>query len=192
MELDEWIHARAGIVSIDADFFTKGEEQDLAARVTEWFSSRVGSGVPVVFRDEHVDLVELVSRPVGFVLNLDYHMDLRIEFLHGEPARTPPSSASVFETLLADGLIEKYIWAFPSGRRRVASTVYTSAFVTGRQPLLAQIHCVEGRYALDRIMSRMEAVSIFVCRSPGYATAETDAIYAGLRRVAGPAASATT
>jgi hypothetical protein len=191
MDVDEWIRNRSGIVSIDTDFFTNVAEQGLAAQVTDWLSRRVDGGVPVVFRDEHVDLVELVSRPVDFAVNLDYHMDLRLEFLHGEPARTPPSSASVFETLLADGLVEKYIWAFPSERRRTASMVYSSAFVTGRQPLLAQIHCVDGRYALDRIMSRVGLVSIFVCRSPDYATAETDAIYDSLRRVAGPDASAT-
>jgi hypothetical protein len=178
-ELARWIGGRTGIVSIDADFFTHPDEQRLLPRVREWLF-REAKGAPAFFRAEHVDLVGLISHPADFVLNFDFHMDCRVEFLHGDPAKTPPCSASVFETLLCDGLIERYIWAFPVARRTVAARVYSSAVVAERQPLLRRIHCIDGRDALAGLVG-VEIETVFVCRSSAYATAATDAIYNDLR-----------
>jgi hypothetical protein len=185
MLLDEWVSGRSGIVSIDADFFTDQAEQQLAPTLAAWLARATVAGIPVAFRDDHVDLVGLVSRPVDFILNFDYHMDCRLEFLHGDQPRIPPCSASVFETLLSDGLTERYVWAFPAARSRSAALAYSSAFVANRQPLLARMHCVTGGDALERILDQVHTSLIFVCRSPDYATADTDVIYDDLRSLAG-------
>ncbi|MFI5909502.1 hypothetical protein [Dactylosporangium sp. NPDC051541] len=186
--MDDWVRGRTGLVSIDVDYFMHGGDPHLVAPLREWFARAVRDGARVVFRDDHVDLVELVTRPVDFIVNLDHHMDLRLEFLHGAPARRPPVNASVFETLLADGLTERYVWAHPPGRRRAAALAYSSAFAAGRQSLLPRIHCVEGRSAVRRIMCRAEVGFVFVCRSPDYADATTDAVFHDLRRLGSPAA----
>jgi len=187
MDLAEWIRNKTGTVSIDADFFTRDEERQLAPLVQDCVEEHLAAGARIAFRDEHVELVQLVSEPVDFILNFDYHMDCRIEFLLGDEPRTPPCNASLFETLLSSGLTEKYVWAFPSTRSRQAALVYSSAFIANRQPRISQLHCVSGRYALERLLNRATIASIFVCRSPDYATAGTDAILAGLRSLVGPA-----
>jgi hypothetical protein len=185
MDLDEWIRNKTGTASIDADFFTHEEERRLTARVEDYVAQQLAAGARIAFRDEHVDLVQLVSDPVDFILNFDYHMDCRIEFLHGDEPMTPPCNASLFETLLSSGSTEKYIWAFPSTRRRQAALAYSSAFVAGRQPRMHRIHCVSGAYAIDRLLGRATIASIFVCRSPEYATADTDAVYERLSSLVG-------
>ncbi|WP_328457648.1 hypothetical protein OG780_42885 [Streptomyces sp. NBC_00386] len=178
-DLAQWIRGRAGIVSIDADFFTNPPEQRLLPPMRTWLTNEA-AGAPVAFRTEHVDLVDLVPRPVEFLINFDFHMDCRVEFLHGDPPKCPPCSASVFETLLSDGLIERYIWAFPAVRRTVAARVFSSAVITGRQPLLSRIHGIEGR-DMAEALTGIEVESVFVCRSPSYATVTTDAIYDDLQ-----------
>ncbi len=192
MDLDEWIDNKLGILSIDADFFGREEEQQLAPCIKNWVLRKVGAGVQIVFRDEHVDLIKLVSHPVNFIINFDYHMDCRIEFLYGGEPKTPPCSGSLFESLLSYGLTEKYIWALPNSRSRQASLVYSSAFVGNGQPLLTRIHCVSGRYALERILDRAKIGFIFVCRSPDYATAETDAILDSLTSLVALSSCATS
>ncbi len=181
-DLAQWIRGRAGIVSIDADFFTDPQEQRLLPHLRTWLMNE-GAEAPIVFRTEHVDLIDMVRRPVEFLINFDFHMDCRVEFLHGDPPKRPPCSASVFETLLGDGLIERYIWAFPAVRRAVAAQVFSSGVITGRQPLLSRIHCVEGRDVLG-LLTGVEVEGVFVCRSPSYATATTNAIYDDLRSMA--------
>lgn len=183
MNLKQWIHGKSGILSVDADFFTLKEEQQLAP----WMISRIAwkavSDVDIVFYDEHVDLVKLVTYPVDFVINFDYHMDCRVEFLHGEGAKTPPCSASLFENLLSTGLTSRYIWAFPNSRSRQAASMYSSAFVSNNQPLLTRIHCINGQYVMDELLDLAKISLIFVCRSPDYATVETDAILEDLHRL---------
>ncbi|MFB7476054.1 hypothetical protein [Kitasatospora sp. NPDC056184] len=178
-DLAQWVRGRTGIVSIDADFFSDPPEQILLPPLKSWLANEA-AGAPIVFRNEHVDLVDLVPRPVEFLINFDFHMDCRVEFLHGDPPKSPPCSASVFETLLGDGLIERYIWAFPAARRTVAARVFSSAVVTGRQPLLPRIHGIEGREMVGALTG-VDVESVFVCRSPSYATATTDAIYDDLQ-----------
>jgi hypothetical protein len=192
MDLDQWIRGKTGTLSIDADFFTCDEERRLATRVEDLVARELAGGAHIAFHDEHVALVALVSRPVDFILNFDFHMDCRIEYLHGDAPRTPPCSASVFETLLSSGLTEKYIWAFPSTRRRDVALVYSSAVIANRQPRISDVHCVDGRYALDELLGRATIASIFVCRSPGYATTQTHAIHDRLRALAEPARDPST
>jgi hypothetical protein len=181
MDLEKWLQRKTGILSVDVDFFTREEERPLAPRVESWVARKVAAGARVAFRDEHVDLIELISRPVDFVLNFDFHMDCRIEFLHGDEPKSPPCSASVFEGLLSQRLVERYIWAFPISKRRRAASVYSSAFSTTGRQLLTRIHCVSGRDALDELLPHAAITAVFVCRSPDYATADTDAIFADLR-----------
>ena len=187
MDLDQWIRGKTGTVSIDADFFTDEEERRLAPGIEACVARQLVAGAQIAFRDEHVDLVPLVPDPVDFIVNFDFHMDCRIEFLHGDEPLTPPCNASLFETLLASGSTAKYVWAFPSARRREAALAYSSALLADRQPRLHRIHCVSGAYAIDRLLDRATIASIFVCRSPAYATADTDAVYERLRSLAGDA-----
>jgi hypothetical protein len=189
MDLDEWIRGKTGTVSIDADFFVDQEERGLTARVEACVARQLAAGARIDFRDEHVDLVPLVPELVDFIVNFDFHMDCRIEFLHGDEPRTPPCNASLFETLLASGSAEKYVWAFPAARRKEAALAYSSALLADRQPRMPRIHCVSGAYAIDTLLDQATIASIFVCRSPDYATADTDAIYARLRSLAGDASA---
>jgi hypothetical protein len=181
MNLEQWIHNKSGILSADADFFTLKEEQHLAPRVMSQIAAKVAAGAEIVFRDDHVDLIKLVTHPVDFVINFDYHMDCRLEFLHGEGPKIPPCNASLFESLLSASLTERYIWAYPNSRRRQVALVYSSAFVSNSQPLLTHVHCINGRYVLDELLDIAQINLIFVCRSPDYATSETDAIFEDLR-----------
>jgi hypothetical protein len=178
-DVTTWLGGRTGILSIDADFFCHYPERQLAPRMGE-ILARMALRRPVTFCDEHVDLVRLVCHQVDFIVNFDFHMDCRIEFLHGTPPLVPPASNSVFETLLADGLVQRYVWAFPTARRAVAAQVYASAALADRQPLLQRIHAVPGEAALCGLGDAM-IDSAFVCRSPAYATPETDAVHDMLR-----------
>lgn len=189
MDLDEWIRGKRGMLSIDADFFARRDELALAPLVEDRVARELAAGAQMTFREEHVDLVELVTRPVDFVLNFDFHMDCRLEYLHGDEPRAPPCSASVFETLLSGGLTDKYIWAYPATRRRQVAQVYASAVVADRQPRMSRMHCVDGRYALHRLLGRATIDSIFVCRSPAYASADTDAVHDRLLALVGPSAA---
>jgi hypothetical protein len=192
MDLAEWIRGRTGAVSIDADFFTDAEERRLAARVEACVARRLAAGARIAFRDEHVDLVPFVSEPVDFIVNFDFHMDCRIEYLHGDEARTPPCNASLFETLLGSAATEKYVWAFPSAREREAAIAYSSGLLASGPARMRRIHCVSGAYAIEGLLDEAMITSVFVCRSPDYATADTDAIYARLRSLVEGAAPATS
>jgi hypothetical protein len=181
MNLRQWIHNKSGILSVDVDFFTLKEEQQIAPLLINQISLKVLAGAEIVFCDEHVDLIDLATHPVDFIINFDYHMDCRVEFLHGASSKIPPCSASLFENLLSVGLTEKYIWAFPNSRNFQAASVYSSAFINNSQPLLTRIHCINGHSVLDELLSIAKIDFIFVCRSPDYATSETDAILEDLR-----------
>ncbi len=184
MDLAEWVDGRTGLVSVDADFFTRAEEQRLIADVETWLTAVLSIGVPVTFRQDHVDLVDLMTQPVEVVLNFDFHMDLRLEFLLGDAAVVPPQDATVFETILACGLTNRYIWAHPVSRRGEVAHVYASAAVAGLQPLLARIHCVPGVDAVNKLLESMALTSVFVCRSPGYSTVDTDLAFRRLQAAA--------
>jgi len=184
VELHEWIRGRTGVLSIDADFFTLEDERRLVPLAEDLVARELARDARIEFRDEHVDLLGLIAEPVDFVVNLDYHMDCRVEFLHGDAPRRPPCRASLLETVLGSRLAERYVWAFPASRRADAARVYASAFFAYRQPLLARLHCVSGRYALERLLDGATIASIFVCRSPGYATAATDAVHDRLASLA--------
>ena len=162
-------------VSIDADFFTLPDEQLLLAPLLAWLHGHVASGRPVVLRDDHADLVATLPHPVEVIVNFDFHMDLTIEFLLGAPA-APVADAAVFESLLAEGRTERYVWAHPVQRRATAARVYASALLADRQPLLSAIHCLPGPEALD-LLAELDVVWAFVCRSPGYATPDTEAAF---------------
>ena len=125
MELHEWIRGRTGVLSIDADFFTLEDERRLVPLAEDLVARELARDARIEFRDEHVDLLGLIAEPVDFVVNLDYHMDCRVEFLHGDAPRRPPCSASLFETVLGSGLAERYVWAFPASRRADAARVPT-------------------------------------------------------------------
>ncbi len=169
-------------VSIDADFFTRPQEHGLVEPLARWLGDRADAGMPVVVREDHVDLVGAVAEPVEVMLNFDFHMDLSLEFLLGAPPAAP-SDATVFETVLATDVTRRYVWVHPRSRRAVAARVYAAAVLTARQPLLSRIHCLPGSEGL----ARLDGLSVrwaFVCRSPGYATEASDAAFARLAGVA--------
>jgi hypothetical protein len=184
MELDVWCHEKVGMLSIDADFFTLEEERSLAVYLEQWIAQKVGSAVPIVFHDEHVELIKHVRRRVDFIVNFDFHMDCRIEFLRGEDTKVPPCSASVFETLISQRMVDRYVWAVPRNRMAQAALVYSSALVLNAQPSLTRIHCVSGGYACEKILDHARIDSVFVCRSPDYATHETDAVFLRMKSAA--------
>jgi hypothetical protein len=170
------------LISIDADFFTMPSEQRLAEQLEVWFA-QVARQTPVIIRENHVDLVDLVE-PVDLVVNFDFHMDLRLEFLHGAPACSPPQDATVFESILATSRAGRYVWAHPESRRADAATAYASACLAGSQPLLQRIHCLPGTAVLTDVLPRVRPAAVFVCRSPAYATEQTDAVFERLRLAA--------
>ena len=166
-------------MSIDADFFKCPEEQELVGPLTRWLSDRVGKGVPVVFREHHVDFVTASAERVDVVINFDFHMDMRVEFLLGAPSAAP-MDATIFESKVATGMTERYVWAYPVSRRATVARVYATATLAARQPLLSRIHCLSGPEALS-LLGELDVRSVFVCRSPQYATAVTDAAFARLQ-----------
>jgi hypothetical protein len=174
MELARWCSHKAGVLSIDSDFFALDEERRLVPRLEATIAQKAGAHVPVLFGDEHVELVDHVRD----------HMDCRVEFLRGDAPRVPPSSASIFETLLSQSLVNRYIWAVPRSRSAQAALVYSSAFAINAQPLLTRIHCVSAEYACETILDHSTIDLVFVCRSPDYSTPETDAVLRRLRSVA--------
>ena len=184
MELAKWCSHKAGVLSIDSDFFALDEERRLAPRLEATLAQKASAHVPIFFGDEHVELINHIRQPVDFIVNFDYHMDCRIEFLRGDAPMVPPASASVFETLLSQSFANRYIWALPRTRRAQAALVYSSAFVMNAQPLLTRIHCVSAEYACETILDHSKIDLVFVCRSPDYATPETDAVLRRLKSVA--------
>ena len=174
------LRRRTGILSLDADYFLESAEHSLVPDIDRLIRDRAAR-TSTCFRDYHVDLTELITEPVDYVINFDSHMDCSLEFLFGAPPRDPPVNATVFEGLLARGLVRRYIWACPDSRRSLAAKVYASATVAGRQPRLSDIHCVTGRFAVAELLDHADLALIFACRSPDYATAATDAIYDGWR-----------
>lgn len=183
IDLLKLVDGRTGILSVDTDFFIRNDERLLAAKLETWLTEKVAAGVPVTCRDDHVDLVDLVSKPVGVLLNFDSHMDLSLGFLFGEAPHVPPQDATVFETILATDLTDRYMWAHPVSRSRDAARVYAMAAIAGRQPLVRRIHCLLGVVALQ-LLDQIRISSVFVCRSPGYATAETEVVFRRLREIA--------
>jgi hypothetical protein len=173
---------------VDTDFFTHPEELRIAPKLQAWLAGEVRVGVPLTFREDHVDLVQSMTTMVDLVVNFDFHMDLRLEFLHGADPLTPPQDASVFETILTAALTSRYVWAHPVSRRADAARAYASAVATGRQPLVSRIHCLPGVEALT-MLKKLRISSIFVCRSPAYATADTDRVFWGLRHMAATVSS---
>jgi hypothetical protein len=165
-------------VSIDTDFFTRSEEQELLTPLARWLGERVEDGVPVFVRENHVDFAGIVAGPVDTTVNFDFHMDMRIEFLLGAPYAAPVD-ATVFESVLATGMSRRYVWAHPLSRRRTVAKVYTAAALAARQPLLSRIHCLPGHEALS-LLDGLEVTCAFVCRSPGYATKATDLAFTRL------------
>lgn len=182
MNLNDWLPGKHGILSADADFFTFADEQLIAPEVIDYLTRKIAAGAEIAFRDEHVALIDLVARPVDFIINFDFHMDCRVEYLHGAPAKVPPCNATVFEHLLSSGLAERYIWGFPNIRAAKVASVYASAFIESNQPLLTRIHCIPGHRVLKELLELPQIDAIFVCRSPDYATANTDAILQDLHR----------
>lgn len=192
LELSELVAGRRCLVSIDTDFFCNPAEQGLVSRFDTWLRDVLSAGVPVVVEQDHVRLVDLIRERVDVIVNFDFHMDLRIDFLNGDAARRPPHDATVFESILADGLVDTYIWAHPVSRRRDAAQVFATAYLTGRQPVLGKIHCVDGADVLDHILDRVHTTSAFVCRSPGYATRDTDLVFSQLQATAATFAPPTS
>jgi hypothetical protein len=182
-DLRDLVDGQTGIVSIDTDFFVQRRERALAGRLAAWLAAEVAAGVPVTCREDHVDLVDLVRTPVEVCLNFDSHMDLSVGYLLGDDPRVPPEDATVFETILAAGLTRRYIWAHPASRSRAVASVYAGALVAGRQRALNRIHCLSGEAALH-VLDGIRTDSVFVCRSPGYETAETAAVYRRLCSIA--------
>lgn len=188
-DLDAWIRGRNVAVSIDADFFAEPNEQQLVEPLAEWLADRVAADIPATCREDHVDLIDFLAEPVDLVMNFDFHMDLRIEFLRGDAPCMPPQDATVFESVLTSGTAHRYLWAHPAGRACEVASIYTAAFVSGGQPLLGNIHCLPGHAALP-LLTKGQTTSIFVCRSPGYSTTATDAAFVRLREVMMAAESA--
>lgn len=188
-DLGAWLRGRSVAVSIDADFFAEPSEQQLVEPLAEWLADCVATGIPATCRRDHVDMIGFLVEPVDLVINFDFHMDLRIEFLHGDAPYTPPQDATVFESVLASGTAHRYLWAHPASRAADAASVYTAAFVAGKQPILGNIHCLPGHAALP-LLTHGRTASVFVCRSPGYSTADTDAAFVRLREVIMAAESA--
>jgi hypothetical protein len=174
--------ARSGTVSIDTDFFIRPEEQLLVEPLVRWLGRRVDEGMTVVVREHHVDFLA-TSNPVDVTINFDFHMDMRVEFLLGE-RYAAPIDATVFESVLATGKSERYVWAHPLSRRATAARVYAAATLAARQPLLSRIHCVPGPDALS-MLDELDVSWAFVCRSPAYATNATDLAFARLQRAIG-------
>jgi hypothetical protein len=179
-----WAVAGSAAVSIDADFFTNPEEQQLLSPMVRWLESRARAGVPVDMREHHVDYHESIRTSVDLTINFDFHMDMRIAFLLGAPPAQPADS-TVFESVLSTGATRDYVWAHPVSRRQTVAEVYTAAVLTDRQPLLRCIHAFSGADAL-RLLNEVDVAWIFVCRSPGYVTADTDAAFDRLHAAAGP------
>ena len=158
------IPGRSTALSIDADFFTEPGEQQLVEPLAELLADLVGS----------------LAEPVDIVINFDFHMDVRIEFLQGDRPLVPPQDATVFESVLTSGTAGRYLWAHPAGRAREAADAYTAAFVAGKQPVLRNIHCLPGYRALS-LLAKAQIKLVFLCRSPRYATTATDAAFERLR-----------
>jgi hypothetical protein len=178
----EWAGGGSAAVSIDADFFSDPEEQRLVTPLVRWLVSRVRAGVPVDVREDHVDYHQSIRTSVDLTINFDFHMDMRIDFLFGAPP-AEPADPTVFESVLATGATRDYVWAHPVGRRQTVADVYTAALLADRQPLLRRIHGLPGADALG-LLDEVEVAWVFVCRSPGYATADTDAAFQRLRDAA--------
>lgn len=177
------LEGQAALLSIDTDIFVDQGELQLAAALEVQVARLVAAGVPVTYRQDHVDLVHLVDRRFDVVLNFDRHMDLSLEFLAGAAPHHPPHDATVFETILSSGHAQHYIWAYPTSRGPDAAWVFAWAVRSDRQPLVRRIHCLlatEATVLLDQL--RVEWV--FVCRSPEYATADSEAVFERLRRIA--------
>jgi hypothetical protein len=174
---------RTAIVSIDTDFFIHEDERLLAVQLEWWLEAKVSGGVRVTCREDHVDLVDLLSEPVDIVLNFDSHMDLSLGFLFGQPPRVPPEDASVFETILASNLTDRYVWAHPVSRSQDAARVYSAALVFGDQPILPRVHCIPGAAAFQ-LLDAFRTAWVFVCRSPDYATPRTELAYRRLHSIA--------
>ncbi len=169
-------------MSIDADFFAEPNEQQLVEPLAAWLADCVAADIPTTCRKDHVDLIDFLVEPVDLVINFDYHMDIRIEFLHGDDPYMPPQDATVFESVLSSRTAHRYLWAHPAGRASDVAKIYTAAFAAGRQPILRNIHCLPGHNALP-LLTKGQTTSVFVCRSPGYSTTATDAAFAHLREV---------
>jgi hypothetical protein len=177
------VPTRSAAVSIDTDFFTRPDEQELVEPLATWLRDRVGDGMPVTLRDDHVDYVGLVGEPVDVTVNFDFHLDMRIEFLLGAHV-AGPTDATVFESVMSAGLTREYVWAHPVSRRPTAARVYATAVLAGEQPLLTRMHCLPGSEALS-LLAELDVAWAFICRSPEYATRATDAAFAQLERAAG-------
>jgi hypothetical protein len=174
---------RSAAVSIDADFFTRPDEQELVGPLATWLKNRVKAGMPATVREDHVDYVGLAQEPVDVTVNFDFHMDMRVEFLLGAEVAAP-SDATVFESVVATGLTREYVWAHPVSRRSAVARVYATAILAARQPLLSRLHCLPGPEALS-MLDDLDVSWAFICRSPKYATRATDASFAKLKRAAG-------
>jgi hypothetical protein len=190
VELSEWLRGRRALISIDADFFSDPEEVESHAEFEGWLDRTVANGVAVTVSRDHVDLVAQMP-PVDVVINFDYHMDLRLEFLFGAPALHPAQDASVFESILVSGLTQRYVWAHPQRRSVDAARVYASSVLAGRQPLIQRIHCLPGVTVMRQLIQRPLVESVFVCQSPDYSTPDSDSIFATLAAIAASATSGT-
>jgi hypothetical protein len=177
------MRTRSAAVSIDTDFFTRRDEQELVVPLARWLRDRVEDGMPVTVRDDHVDYVDLAEEPVDVTVNFDFHLDMRIEFLLGAQPGAPTDD-SVFESVVATGLTQEYVWAHPVSRRPTAARVYATAVLTAKQPLLSRMHCLPGPEAFS-MLDDLDVSWAFICRSPEYATQATDAAFAQLERAAG-------
>jgi|GEM_PF-4860954 hypothetical protein len=177
------MRTRLAAVSIDTDFFTRPDEQELVGPLARWLRDRVEDGMPVTLRDNHVDYVGLAKEPVDVTVNFDFHVDMRIEFLLGARLAAP-TDATVFESVVATGLTQEYVWAHPVSRRPIAAKVYATAILAAKQPLLSRMHCLPGPEALS-MLDELDVSWAFICRSPEYATQATDAAFAQLERAAG-------
>jgi hypothetical protein len=177
------VPTRSAAESIDTDFFTPPDEQKLDEPLATWLRARVGGGMPVTLRDDHVDYVSLAEEPVDVTINFDFHLDMRIEFLLGAQVAAL-TDATVFESVVATGLTQEYVWAHPVSRRPTAARVYATAVLAAKQPLLSRMHCLYGLEALS-MLDDLVVSWAFICRSPEYATQATDAAFAELKRAAG-------
>lgn len=184
-DLERWLIGRTAILSVDVDYFMSDPEHDLADILSDFVLRLMRTGTNLTCDDHHVALADLPVFPVDIVVNFDFHMDCRLEYLFGDAARVPPCNATVFEHLLSSGQLSRYIWALPEERYKDAADAYCRALILQRQPWLSNIHCITGREVLDSLLPLVDIRHIFVCRSPEYRTAFTDALYGRLTAPAG-------
>jgi hypothetical protein len=78
-----WIENPSVVVSINADLFMAKELRILYGPMLRWIKNCCINGNRLVVDREHSEIFNQISISTEYVLNFDYHMDVRIEYMLG-------------------------------------------------------------------------------------------------------------